>query len=311
VRAPAPPADRLAADSPATLSLKAAVASSDPRLSRFSPLSRILFFDDFDDGFNGWGGHIGNYEGSLDTMLPAYRDLRPPMLSTIPMWDTGSVGALDGTYALKLATRPAAGSLAVAIKRLTWRYAGPIQIEFIFTFKPEASALELLETGVRAFGFAFDLQAGDRDPAPRERVMPHLRYLNALDGRRMEKWQFKRAVEPLRDVGGSGKTRSHFHLAPSGWEDVPDGGQQLCYNEIATKHNWYYVKIGFDLASMVFTAFRCNDREFDPAGIAPMRFPAMPNLSCMLNPFVWVEADGDTRAFLYIDSIVFSADVDA
>jgi len=285
-------------------------AWADPALSRFSPLSRILFFDDFDRGLNGWTGLIGNYEGSLDTMLPEYRDLRPPMLSNISMWDTGTVGSLDGTYALKLATKPKAASLAVALKRLTWRYAGPLQLEVIFTYKPEAVALELLETDVRAFGFGLDLQVGDRATGPVERVMPHLRYLNALEGRRVEQWQFKRAVEPLRAIGDSGKTRSHFHLADTGWEDVPDGAQRLCYNEIATKHNWYYVRIGFDLGSMSFTEFRCNDRVFDPAGIAPMRFPAVPNAWCMVNPLMWVEADAGTRAFLYVDSVVLSAEVD-
>ena len=151
--------------------------------------------------------------------------------------------------------------------------------------------MELLDTDVRAFGFGIDLQMSDQAAGRAERVMPHLRYLNALEGRRQEKWQFKRAVEPLRDIGGSGKTRSHFHLAPTGWEDVPGGAQRLCYNEIATKHNWYYVQIGFDLATMSFTSFRCNDRVFDATGIAPMRFPAMPNLWCMFNPFLFVEAD--------------------
>jgi hypothetical protein len=198
-----------------------------PALSRFSPLSRILFFDDFDRGLNGWTALIGNNEGTLDSMLPEYRDLRPPMLSNLSMWDTGTVGALDGTYAMKLATRPKASSLAVAVKRLTWRHAGPIQMEVFFTYKPEAVALELLDTGVRAFGFALDIQVGDRATGPVERVMPHLRYLNALDGRPVERWQFKRAIEPLRDIGGRGKTRSHFHLAATGWEDVP-GGRSAC-----------------------------------------------------------------------------------
>src|SRR5690348_15442896 len=41
----------------------------DPRLSRFEPLPRILFFDDFDDGLHGWIELIGNYEGALDSML--------------------------------------------------------------------------------------------------------------------------------------------------------------------------------------------------------------------------------------------------
>ena len=58
----------------------------DPRLSRFDPLNRILYFDDFDDGHHGWMELIGNYEDSLETMLPHYRDHRPPMLSSAPSW---------------------------------------------------------------------------------------------------------------------------------------------------------------------------------------------------------------------------------
>ena len=48
------------------------MAHADPRLSRYDPLDRIIYFDDFDEGYNGWVGLIGNYEGSLDTMLPGY-----------------------------------------------------------------------------------------------------------------------------------------------------------------------------------------------------------------------------------------------
>ena len=37
---------------------------ADPRLSRFDPLDRIIFYDDFDDGIRGWSELIGNYEHS-------------------------------------------------------------------------------------------------------------------------------------------------------------------------------------------------------------------------------------------------------
>ena len=147
------------------------MSEQNPKLSRFSPLSRIITFDDFDGGFNGWTNLIGNYEGSLDTMLPQYRDLRGPMLSNGTMWDTGSAGSWDGTYFMKLATRPKAGSLAVGVKRLTWRELGKIQIESYVTFKPEATEMALSELDVRAFGLVFDLQDS------KNRVMPHLRYL--------------------------------------------------------------------------------------------------------------------------------------
>ena len=149
---------------------------ADPRLSRFDPLERIFFYDDFDEGIRGWSELIGNYEHSLDSMLPEYSDMRPPMLSNLSMWDTGTAGSMEGTYALKLASRARTGSLATSIKRQTFRRRGQIQLECYFTFKPEASELRLSLDDVRAFGVLFDLQDGMN---PEYRWMPHLRYLNA------------------------------------------------------------------------------------------------------------------------------------
>ncbi len=291
--------------------LRLALLRSDPALSRFDPLPRIIVADDFDRGLQGWTGLIGNYEGSLDAILPPYRDLRGPMLSNLSMWDTGSDGSMNGTYAMKLATRPHPGALAVAIKRLTFRHLGPIRLEAYFTFKPEAAALELSETDVRAVGVLFDLQDVDRKGAGAQRIMPHIRYLNARDGKAVGQWQFKKERVVLHDIGGSGKTRSHFHLAPEGWENLPDGDQILCYNEIATKQNWYYLRLDFDLATMRYLRFQCNDRVFDLANlaeVAPMQMPAMANLWCMLNTVFFVETDTAKRAFLYLDSVVLSGD---
>ena len=58
-------------------------------LSKFDPLPRILFADDFDRGYCGWTELIGNYEETLDGIIPGFADCRPPMLSTATMWDTG------------------------------------------------------------------------------------------------------------------------------------------------------------------------------------------------------------------------------
>lgn len=289
---------------------RSALIHADPRLSRFDPLSRIICYDDFDHGLQGWTGLIGNYEGSLDSLLPGYQDLRPPMLSNLTVWDTGTDGSLSGTYAMKLATRPHPGSLAVGIKRLTFRSAGPIRLEAYFTFKPEASELRLSETDVRAIGVLFDLQESDTkaDGPNAQRVMPHLRYLNALDGKAAGRWQYKKDREPLDDIGGSGKTRSHFHLAPEGWLDLPGGEQLLCYNEIPTKQNWHYLRVDVDLETMSYLRFQCNDRGFDVAGVEPMRMPAMSNLWCMLNILFFAETDRQKRAFLYLDSVVLSGE---
>ena len=272
------------------------------QLSKFDPLPRIILYDDFDNGLEGWTGLIGNYEDTLDSVLPGYRDLRPPMLSNATMWDTGSAGALDGVYSMKLATRPEAGGMGVGIKRVTWRHAGPMQFEAYVTFKPEASELRLSELDVRAFGVLFDLQN------EKERVMPHLRYLNALEGEPVGRWQYKKDRVPLETIGATGKTQSHFHLSSDGWLDLPAEPQALCYNEISTKQNWHYIRIGFDLASMTYTSFQCNDREYDVSNISPMVMPAMANLWCMLNVAFWIETDLDKRAFLFVDSVTLSGD---
>lgn len=285
-----------------------ALLRAHPDLSRFNPLRRIISFNDFDQSLHGWTGLIGNYEDSLDSLLPAYRDLRPPMLSNLSMWDTGTAGSMNGTYALKLATRPQAGAMAVAVKRLTFRRLGPIRLEAYFSFKPEATELRLSESDVRAVGVLFDLQDVDRPAGAPQRVMPHIRYLNALDDAFVGRWQYKKERVTLHNIGGSGKTQSHFHLAPEGWLDLPDGDQLLCYNEIATKMNWHYLRLDFDLAAMTYLRFQCNDRVFDLAGVEPMRMPAMANLWCMLNLAVWVETDRDKRAFLYLDSALLSGD---
>lgn len=290
--------------------MQRALLNANPELSRFDPLVRILLYDNFSNGLQGWTALIGNYEHTLDSILPGYRDLRPPMLSNLTSWDTGTAGAYTGSYAMKLATRPVTGSFGVGIKRITFRHAGPIRMEAYFTFKPEASELLLSETDVRCVGFLFDLQVGDRASGERMRVMPHVRYLNALDGQAMGKWQFKRHRSPIQPIGDSGKTVSHFHLSADNWEDIPNGEQLLCYNEIATKQNWHYFRLDFDLSDMSYLGLRCNDRTFDVSQMQPMTMPAMANLWCMVNPLFWVETDCDKRAFLYVDSLVLSGEVE-
>ncbi len=276
-----------------------------PELSRFDPLRRILCFDDFDRGFCGWAQHQGNYEGSLDTVLPGYAQMQAPMLSTLPNWDFGSHGGIDGTYVLKIQTLPQPGARSSAVKRLTFREAGPVRLEFYFTFKPEATEAKLSETDVRAFGLLFDLQSGDATPNG-ERVMPHLRFLNARDGEHVQKWQFKRAVEQASTI--SAKTATHDHMADSGWEDLPGGAQRLCYNEIATKVNWHYGRVDLDLREMRVMGFRINDRVHDMRGFAEMRMPAWRNLWCMLNILFFVETDVAKRAWCAIDSVCISAE---
>ena len=78
---------------------------TDPELSKFDPLPRIIAFDQFSKGFRGYTALVGNYEHTLDNVLPGFRDMNQPMLSNGTHWDTGSHGGHDGTYALKIASR--------------------------------------------------------------------------------------------------------------------------------------------------------------------------------------------------------------
>ena len=285
--------------------LSRALRLSTPGLSRFDPLPRIIAYDDFSNGYCGWSQLVGNYEDTLDTMLPGYAQHTSPMLSTLGHWDAGSHGAMSGSYALKIATRPQAGAQNVAIKRLTYANAGPIRLEAFLTYKPEGSELKLGETDVRSFGFLLDLQHTDTHENP-ERVMPHMRFLNAHGGERKERWQIKQGGTRFVDIGNGEKTRSHYHLSDEGWQDLPGAQQRLCYNEIATKVNWSYLRFDFDLAAMKPTGFQCNDRHLDVTTMDSIRMPAMQNLWNMLNFAFFVETDRDKRAFLYLDSVCIS-----
>jgi hypothetical protein len=224
------------------------------------------------------------------------------MLSQMTHWDAGTHGSVDGTYALKIATRAVPGERNVAIKRLTFRKASRIRVETYFAFKPEANELKLSDLDVRSVGLLFDLQDGQ------QRVMPHLRYLNALDGQRMNRWQFKQRSLPFRAIGSRSETVTHDHLSPQDWEDIPHAGQKLCYNEIPTKINWHYLRFDFDLARMCWLGFQCNDQVFDCAQVESIRMPAMPNLSCMLNLAFFCEPDTAKRTFFYLDSVLLSGE---
>ena len=279
-------------------------------LQRFDPLKRIITFDDFDRGFCGWTQLVGNYEHTLDAMLPGYAQHTQPQLSNVSHWDAGTHGSVDGTYALKIATRARAGAQNTAIKRLTFRQLCLLRLEFYFTFKPEATELVLSETDVRSFGFLYDFQHGDGGSGggPGERVMPHFRFLNASGGQHLQRWQFKEGASEFKPVGTQGKTVTHYHLSPEGWKDLPQGAQRLCYNEIPTKVNWHYLRFDFDLRTMRSVEMQCNDRVYDLQDAGPLVIPAMRNLWCMLNIVFFAETDVDKRALLYLDSVCLSGD---
>lgn len=266
------------------------VLAADPRLSAFRPLPTIIFFDDFNRGLHGWTELLGNYEDELEnvTDYPEAMDSRPPMLSSATMHDTGTAGGFHGTYSMKVATRAKQGHLAKALKRITFRTRGLLRCETYFTFHPESSTMKLGEKDVHSIGMSYDLQDDD------VRYWPAIRFLNSENGERVEKWQIHR-----------GGTRLP-HL--DGWEDLPDGHQELCYNEIATKQNWHYLSWTIDLASREYVELRCNDRVWDLRERSHDPIPKYPNLRNLLNVGAYVETALDQRAFLYLDSVLLSTE---
>ena len=277
-----------------------AIRRADPVLSRFDPLDRIVYHADFSRGHCGFTATIGNYEGSLDTIL-ADMNFLSPQLSSYQMWDTGTGGSIHGSYSLKLATRPISGSVSAATKRLSIRSRGVVRLEAYFGIKSEATEMVLTETDVRAFGILFDIQDD------RRRLLPRLRYLNSQDGKYFGQWQIKTHHPQRHEIGLTGKTASISHYAPVGYTAVPGGTQQLCHNELPTKMNWHYLSVTFDLNSMRFLQFRCNDCIYENDIPAPFELAPWPNLRGLLNTIFFVETDVDKRAYLYLDSVLFSS----
>lgn len=268
--------------------IRLGVLRADPRLSKFHPLPEIILFDDFDHSLSGWTEVLGDYEGNLEnvTQYPELMDSRPPMLSTATMHDSGSAGAFSGVYSMKVATRPIAGHVAKALRRFTFRKQTRVQCEIYYTYKPEASEIKLSELDLRAFGISYDLQDDER------REWPAIRFLNAKGDRRIEKWQYH--------AGGSRAP----HL--DAWEDIPDGHQELCYNETATKQNWHYLRWLIDLETSRYLELQSNDRTWDLSDLPIPSVKKNPNLRTLMNLGFFVEANTNKRCFFYIDSVLLS-----
>ena len=273
-----------------------AIIGADPGLSRYDPLDRIVFYDDFDQGLLGWTELRGNYVGADATLLdlPAWnRDYRPPMLSNMTMPDIGTHGAMQGSYALKIASRPRAGHFADALKRITWVHRGVYQIECYFAYKPEPSSMSLGEDVLGSFGVNLDLHDNDH------RYRLAIRYLNAQDGKLCQRWQFLAHGPIIPREGGWG---------PGAYRDIPGGGQKLCYNETVTKTNWHYLRWVVDLEKREYVELQCNDHQFNMRGMGPEVSPPFENLWCLLNLGFSVQADTGVRCFFMVDSVLLSTE---
>jgi hypothetical protein len=290
----------------------------DQMLERFNPLSRILTYDDFDGRACGWAQLNGNHNGDLDAVRPIYRDMRPPQISTVDFFDIGTHGPMTGRYALKIATRPRPGHMAVAIRRLTMQSLGPVQFEMYFAFKSEA------QQG-RRDGSSWD---GNVDPSELDfgdftvsndvcrpdgrRAHCAYRYQNTdADGHLAQRWVHKTGLQAttkrqLADPSLAEPVDMHT-VSEDDWQEIPGGHQQLCYNEVPTKVNWHYLRWLFDTDLWQGIELQVNDRVLDLRQLSVLSFPEpYHGLSNLLNLLVDVRTRRPVRNYLYVDSALIS-----
>lgn len=295
------------------------VVRSELSLERFDPLGRILTYDTFDAGFNGWTSLCGNHDGRIESVRPLYRDLRPPQLSSVDFFDIGTHGAMTGRTALKLATRAVPHSSAVGIRRLTMRRPGLVRVEAYLTYKAET---RLPEPGTDWDGnadpseldFASFTLSNDVCLPTGERCHMAIRYQNTdAEGNLVQRWRYKTALQPttkrlLSDAGSAAATDMHT-VNPEDWQDLPGEAQPLCYNEVPTKVNWHYLSWTFDTGAGRMVELVLNDRHYDLSTVTvpffPEKYHALPGL---LNLLLDVQTLRPVRNVLYVDSVLTSVD---
>lgn len=306
--------------------LRESLLRADPRLGRFNPLQRILCYDDFDNGVNGWSELIGNTDGNLDHMAEYLRDTRPPQLSTCTFFDQGTHGPMTGTYALKAATRPEPNSKSVLVKRLTWQKLGLVQLEMYFSFKSEWSVTNRGDTKWDGNRHPSETQFGDfligndiaenhgDDAYTQRRYHNALRYVNAdADGNMVQKWMYKTSVQTTRHTIPDHLLKEpleDFQVQnPADWEEIPNGNQILCYNEIPSKLNWHYLRWQFDTITGNNVELQVNDRTMDLRDVpVPSHDAHYWGLNRLLNFEINVRTRTHIRNFFWVDSLMISVD---
>lgn len=311
-----------------TSAVRDAIRSADVRLSKFNPLPRILTLDDFNQGVNGWTELIGNFNGSgdLDTVDDHMRDFRPPQLSNATYFDTGSHGAMTGTYSLKLATRAHPGHTSTAIRRLTMSGRGRLQIEAYLAYKAEATLgggsevdaygdvawdgnLHPSEAQFGAFTVATDL-CGDGGL----RYHTVARFQNTdTDGKLVRRIAYPVVPEPTPKEHLEGKFKLPYAADftapdPDDWHYIGEP-IEMCFNEVPTKINWHYLRWEIDTAKRKNVEFQLNDRVIDMRDVpVPPYAEPYESLDNLLNFYFSVRTLSGVRNFLYLDSVVISAD---
>jgi hypothetical protein len=297
-------------------------------LEKFSPLEKVLVYDDFDLGLNGWLDLTPNFANEDYRSQPSQVDLGswgPSMLSAAPMRFAASHGSMEGTYSLKLATRPAArayemapadGGLSTVIKRLSrvdqdHRY---LQLEAWYSYTPQQDRWGKGEEDIRAFGMWFDVQDDSY------RWQPGVRYVNSANGTKVKRWQYFHVSDGVTREQWSGSAdgwevpgidaiwcgRRYPDGSADGFQWIPDGHQQLVYNESPDKLNWLYMRLTVDLELREYVEFQSMGRTFDLRRTPTTLAPTYDGIWGLINPVFFIETDTDRCVYMYLDSVVYS-----
>ena len=300
----------------------------DPMLSRFQPLKRILIYDVFNTGFNGWMEIMPNFcDGpnfEESSSIVSKHQWPSMMLSTATFRYPGSHGSMSGQYSLKVSTRPVAnpyceppapGSMGQAIKRISFHHADRrfLQFEMWFAYTAEQDKCDgtgrlpgLHEESIRSFGAGWDLQergqryfAGGKLQKKWQIVYP-----SAKDDR---EWAYDTEGDwCVKGVDPFWFGRRYPDGRHEGFEDIPGAHQSLCYNETDCKINWQYLRVKIDTEKRAYVEMQCQDKIFDLGGHPIYTIPGYERIDNLMNPLVWVETDANRRVFLYVDSVVVS-----
>jgi hypothetical protein len=309
--------------------LRDAIRSTDPRLSKYDPLPRILAVDDFNDGLHGWVELGGNYNGrgDLESLDHHFRDFRPPQLSSANFFDVGTHGGMTGTYSMKLATRARKGHTATGIRRLTMSGRGLLQIEAYIAWKTEAN-LSGTEEEANTYG---DI-TWDANSHPSEAQFgaftvatdlcgDGIRYHNVMrfvnsdwDGHLIQKWAYPVVPEPTPHERWAGE-HDYGYAAdftapnPDDWRFVSEDRVETCYNEVPTKINWHYLRFVIDTSTRSNVELQFNNSVIDLRDVpVPPYADKYESLENLLNFYFSVRTLSGVRNFLYLDSVVISAD---
>lgn len=299
-------------------------------LERFNPLDRVITYDDFDRGFNGWLDLTPNYVYDNYESFESAVNLSswaPSMLSSASMRFASSHGSMEGTYSLKLTTAPTGGphtepphpgSMGHAIKRLS-SFGDPskIQIETWYSYTPAQDRVGLGEEDIRAFGFFFDVQDTEY------RYMPGVRYVNSLGGKLVKKWQFYQVADGVTPkdwnfgvedgwcvpgIDNQWYGRRFEDGSGDGYQWVPGGEQDLLYNESPDKLNWLYLRLTVDVKKREYIELQSMDRVFDLRGLQPTLTHGYNSIDNLINPVFFVETDTNRSVHLFLDSVVYSTE---